>query len=88
MRKKKTYTIVIETIATYMYINFFAVSYGTELQELCMKYLKSICDEEVIGIGGKENTIGSALSVINILLASWEDRTKFLQEGMLSFVFM
>ena len=57
------------------------MSYGAELINLVMKYLLSVCDEEVIGVEGKENTLGSALSIINILVASWEDRTKFVQEG-------
>ena len=60
---------------------YVSVSYGTELQEVCVKYLRQVCDDEVIGLEGRESSIGSALAVVNVLLASWEDNMKFIQEG-------
>lgn len=57
------------------------VSYGTEMLELSSKFLRSVCCEEVVTLEGRETAIACALSVVNVLLASWEDSTKHLQEG-------
>jgi hypothetical protein len=46
-----------------------------------MKYLNTICDDEIVGIEDREACIASALSVLNILFSANEETSSKLIKG-------
>ena len=46
-----------------------------------MKYLNTICDDEIVGIEDREACIASALSVLNILFSANEETSNKLIKG-------
>ena len=49
--------------------------------DLSSKFLRQVGSEEVVSLEGRETSVACALSVVNVLLSSWEDSTKHLQES-------
>ena len=58
------------------------MEYGSELFTMVLTFLQAVCEDEVVILRGKENSLGSALSVINILLPSWINSIRLIDEGM------
>ena len=51
-------------------VSHFTVAHTEKLEKKIIKYLNIVCEYEIVGLGGKEAPLASALSVLNILLMS------------------
>lgn len=54
------------------------VSCADAVEKPLVKYLNTVCDDEIVGIENKESCIASALSVLNILFSSNEETSNRL----------
>ena len=52
----------------YHRFNCFSVVHKERLGKKIMKYLNIVCEYEIVGLGGKEGPLSSALSVLDILM--------------------
>ncbi|ELU07398.1 hypothetical protein CAPTEDRAFT_199065 [Capitella teleta] len=54
------------------------MEHAEALSEICLQYLRFLCAEDVIAFDGCENTVASAVSVMNVILTSWPGRDHLL----------
>lgn len=48
-----------------------------------MKYLGILCEDEIVGLEGREAALASALSVLNVIFTSHDDTATMLLKGEL-----
>lgn len=48
-----------------------------------MKYLGILCEDEIVGLEGREAALASALSVLNVIFTSHDDTAAMLLKGEL-----
>lgn len=46
-----------------------------------MKYLGILCEDEIVGLEGREAALASALSVLNVIFTSHDDTAAMLLKG-------
>lgn len=51
-----------------------------------MKYLGILCEDEIVGLEGREAALASALSVLNVIFTSHDDTAAMLLKGELCVV--
>ena len=59
----------------------FSVGNSDYVSESMMKFLQSICEDEILGLEGREGSLASAISVLNVLAMADITKFKIVSEG-------
>ena len=59
----------------------FLAEYGEKLTTVLLGYLKYICEDEIVGVEGRENTLASTFSVLSVVVAAWQDGLTLMETG-------